>query len=568
MPKSYSSVLRRVSAYRNHLTVLLIFAFMSLGFLAAPRSLTSVLTSADAAATELFISEYIEGSSNNKAIEIYNGTGTPINLGTGGYYVQMFFNGSMSAGLTINLTGTIAPGDVFVLAHSSADPAILAQADQTNGAGWFNGDDAIVLRKGVTILDSVGQFGFDPGSEWGSGLTSTADNTLRRKSTVCAGDPISHDAFNPATEWDGFATNTFSGLGAHSCGGPTPTPTPPPAFKAIHEIQGPGAVSPLAGQFIFTTGVVTAKKSNGFFVQTEDTNVDADPNTSQGIFAFTGSAPTVAVGDNVQVTGTVAEFFNLTEINVATDGILVQSSGNALPAPVSLSAALPSPNGPLDQLEPLEGMRVSASSFTSVAPTNEFGEIHTVVTGVARPFREPGIEAGLPIPPDPTSGVPDPNIAIWDRNPERVIIDTDALAGSAVLNVTSNVELTGVTGPLDFTFDEYKIAPETAPAASPNMTAVPVPDPAGSHFTVAGYNIENYNGAATQRTKAALAIRDVLRLPDIIGHVEIGSLAALQSLADEVNAITLDATGIDPQYKAYLIPFGNNDQHVGYLVKE
>jgi len=165
--------------------------------------------------TELFFSEYIEGTSNNKALEIYNGTGAAINLTAGGYNVQMYFNGSASPGLTINLTGTVADGDVFVLAHSSASPSILAQADQTNGAGWYNGDDAVVLRKGTTVIDVIGQIGFDPGTEWGSGLISTADNTLRRKDTICAGDPNGSDAFDPSLEWEGFATDTFGGLGAH-----------------------------------------------------------------------------------------------------------------------------------------------------------------------------------------------------------------------------------------------------------------------------------------------------------------------------------------------------------------
>src|SRR5262245_2468883 len=97
--------------------------------------------------TDLFISEYVEGSSNNKALEFYNGTGAPVDLAAGGYLVQMYFNGSTTAGLSIPLTGTVASGDVFVLAQASAAPAILAQADQTNGSGWFNGDDAVVLRK-------------------------------------------------------------------------------------------------------------------------------------------------------------------------------------------------------------------------------------------------------------------------------------------------------------------------------------------------------------------------------------------------------------------------------------
>ena len=172
--------------------------------------------SAGAVSSELFFSEYIEGSSNNKALEIYNGTGAAIDLTAGAYNVQMFFNGSSSAGLTINLVGSVANGDVFVLAQSSAAAAILAQADQTNGAGWFNGDDAVVLRSGTTVVDVIGQVGFDPGTEWGTGLTSTADNTLRRKPTIEAGDTDGADAFDPSVQWDGLATDTFDGLGSHT----------------------------------------------------------------------------------------------------------------------------------------------------------------------------------------------------------------------------------------------------------------------------------------------------------------------------------------------------------------
>ena len=128
----------------------------------------------------------------------------------------MFFNGSASAGLTINLTGTVTNGDVYVVAQSSANATILAQADQTNGVGWFNGDDAVVLRMGTTIIDVIGQIGLDPGTEWGTGLASTADNTLRRNDTICAGDPNGGDAFDPFIEWEGFATDTYGGLGSYT----------------------------------------------------------------------------------------------------------------------------------------------------------------------------------------------------------------------------------------------------------------------------------------------------------------------------------------------------------------
>ncbi|WP_075062094.1 ExeM/NucH family extracellular endonuclease [Ornatilinea apprima] len=172
--------------------------------------------SVQAAPSELFFSEYIEGSSNNKALEIFNGTGADVDLTAGAYNVQMYFNGNSSAGLTLNLNGVVADGDVFVLAHSSAAPEILAQADFTNGSGWFNGDDAVVLRKGTDIIDVIGQIGFDPGSQWGSDLTSTADNTLRRKGPIEMGDPNGSDVFDPSVEWDGYDNNTFDGLGSHS----------------------------------------------------------------------------------------------------------------------------------------------------------------------------------------------------------------------------------------------------------------------------------------------------------------------------------------------------------------
>jgi len=171
--------------------------------------------------TDLFFSEYIEASGYNKALEIYNGTGAPVDLAVGNYSILMSFNGGTST-YTIDLTGTVADGDVYVVAAANAtDATILAQADQLQGTSWFNGDDAVLLLRGTTtIVDAIGQQGFDPGSQWGTGETSTQDNTLRRKADICTGDTDDTDAFDPALEWDGFPNNTFDGLGAHlaNCG--------------------------------------------------------------------------------------------------------------------------------------------------------------------------------------------------------------------------------------------------------------------------------------------------------------------------------------------------------------
>jgi predicted extracellular nuclease len=346
----------------------------------------------------------------------------------------------------------------------------------------------------------------------------------------------------------------------------------------IHTIQGSGTASPLSGQTVSSTGIVTLLKTgqntgagstaNGFFMQTPDAEADADPNTSQGIFVFTSTVPAVAVGDEVRVTGTVVEFNGLTELGTVTN-ISVIDTGNSLPTPVTIDATLLDPTAPptKPQLEKFEGMRLAAASLRTVTPNDNFFDVETVLPSVPRQqvFREPGIPASDPIPPDPTSGTPDPNIPIWDENPERLKVDTNGSAGTANTPLTSNVTLSNVVGSLDFSFGEYRLIPRVPPTASANMAAVPVPTPTLNEFTVTGFNIENFNNNATQRQKAALTVRDVLHLPDIIGAVEIFDLADLQALADEIESIS----GVE--YSAHLVEQDgtseDNDQDVGYLVK-
>ncbi len=279
-------------------------------------------TVAAAAPTELFFSEYIEGSSNNKALEIYNGTGASINLAAGGYNVQIFFNGNPVSTLTINLTGTVADGDVYVLAQSSASVTILAQADQTNGSGWFNGNDAVVLRKGTTVIDAIGQTGFDPGSEWGAGLTSTADNTLSRKSTICAGDADGSNVFDPSIEWDGFAIDTFTGLGAHTadCGS---TPTVNLTVSDVSTNEGNSGTT----SFDFTVNLSTPAVAGGvtFDIATQDNTATVADND---YVANTLTGQTIPEGDSsytfsVLVNGDTTEetdetfFVNVTNVTGA-----------------------------------------------------------------------------------------------------------------------------------------------------------------------------------------------------------------------------------------------------------
>ncbi|MBM4149238.1 MAG: hypothetical protein FJ224_09345, partial [Lentisphaerae bacterium] len=167
----------------------------------------------------VLISEYVEGTSHNKALEIFNGTPTNISLSGGQFVVQVYYDGNTSPGDTIALTGSLASGQTHVLAHSLASASLRSLANQTNGNLAFNGDDAVLLRSGGasgTILDSIGRRGEDPGTRWSSNGVSTLDSTLRRSSSVPFGDTAPDNAFDVSEEWISQPVDTFSGLGAHS----------------------------------------------------------------------------------------------------------------------------------------------------------------------------------------------------------------------------------------------------------------------------------------------------------------------------------------------------------------
>ena len=245
----------------------------------------AVLSAAQAQPVDLLISEYVEGSSFNKAVEIYNGTGAPVDLSA--YTLELYSNGSAAPSQSMTLGGVLADGDVYVLAHPSADAAILAVADATSGSVInFNGDDAVVLRAGAAVIDVIGQVGFDPGSQWGSGLASTADNTLRRLASACTGDSDASDAFDPALHYEGYDQNTFDGLGAHAAtcsGGPGNTP---PQFTSVLTDQ---TVAP-GEAFGFTYTASDADPGDVLTFSLVDGPAGATLDPATGAFAWTPDA--------------------------------------------------------------------------------------------------------------------------------------------------------------------------------------------------------------------------------------------------------------------------------------
>jgi len=202
---------------------------------------------------ELFISEYVEGWSNNKAIELYNPTANPINLSA--YRLERYSNGSNSAAANqkTDLSGTIEPFSTYVIVIDKRNPDGIEQeapvwdelqdaADvfinpvyDENNTMYFNGNDAMVLRKinGNVVLDVFGRIGQDPGDPNSGGgwndvapyyawslnaaIAWSANHTLIRKSDVTQGYITPTQPFNTGAQWDSLPANTFDNLGFHVC---------------------------------------------------------------------------------------------------------------------------------------------------------------------------------------------------------------------------------------------------------------------------------------------------------------------------------------------------------------
>jgi subtilisin-like proprotein convertase family protein len=244
---------------------------------------------------DLFISEYVEGTGNNKALEFYNPSAAAVNLASPAYTVEIYANGSSAAGSTISLTGTIPAGGTFVLKNSSASASIVAQ--QSSASLTFNGDDAVVLKKAGTIVDSIGQTGFDPGNSWTLGGVSTVDKTLRRKAAVTSGDAVANNAFDPSLEWDQFNVDDFSGLGSHNSGGSGPS---------LAVTVSPSSFAENAGASAATGTVTLSSAASGDVVVTllsSDPGAATVPATVTVLDGLSSASFAVAAVDDVDVDG-------------------------------------------------------------------------------------------------------------------------------------------------------------------------------------------------------------------------------------------------------------------------
>lgn len=462
--------------------------------------------------------------------------------------------------------GTVIADQCAVVVFGGGAPAggfggAIVQTASGGSIGLNNGGDVVTINNGSSDVASASY-----GSEGGNNQSITLSPDVTGVPPYALHSNVGSGNWSPGTRSDG---SLFDGCEAPLLG----------PFE-IYDIQGAGDASPYSGQLVVAPGnVVTAVAPDGFFMQTPDDRADLSIDTSNGIFVFTGGAPSVAVGDVVDVTGTVVEFFGYTEFSNDPQ-VTVVGSGASLPAPVVFNENVPSPD-PLSpscaiEYECYEGMLISIPAGIVTAPNQSFGsdplaEVHITAAGM-RAVREPGIEfpgmAGLPV---------------WDGNPEVFELDPDKL-GLPNLAIAGGSTFTA-TGVLGFEFGGYELWPVELDVEHVTLPLA-VRDRALHEFTVGSLNLfrlfDDMDDAPTtnaageqlddtvvstdeyQRRLEKLAdyIVNAMGSPDILAVQEVEKLGVLHDLAAAIALLDKKA-----KYVAYLEE-GNDigSIDVGFLV--
>jgi len=528
-----------------------------------PLALVIASISAPASA-DLIISEYIEGSSNNKAIELYNNADTEISLE--GYVLGLYSNGSSSVGNSIDLTGTLAANTTYIISNPGATADILDIADTTSTVTYYNGDDALVLTKDGVIVDSFGQVGVDPGSFWSDATAQTQNKTLRRKLSITSGRTDSTAEFLPSEEWEQFDIDTFDGLGSHAGNGggtgPEPDPIDPIVCAAdktlISTIQGEGNESPLVDTLVELEGIVTADfqgddELKGFFVTSLAADEDTNPLTSEGVFVYFADTD-VNVGDHVRVQGIVDEYFESTQISDVVQ-VAICGTGESINA-----TEITLPLASQDDLEAFEGMLVTLDQELVVTNNFGLGRYGEVELATERLYQ--GTQVAMP--GDAANAVEVENltkkILVDDgstvQNSDPTAYPTPGLSAENTLRTGDIVN--SVTGALAYSFSTYRIHPTVAPqfiATNPREDA-PELNPEAD-LRVASFNVLNYfngdgQGAGFPTSRGADSLEELVRQEaklvsaisamqaDVVGLMEIendgfGEFSAIASLVNALN---------------------------------
>ncbi|MBK8903156.1 MAG: ExeM/NucH family extracellular endonuclease [Anaerolineaceae bacterium] len=522
---------------------------------------------------EVVISQVYGGGGNSGAtlthdfIELYNAGDDPVDIS--GWSVQ-YTSSSGTTWQVTSLSGTMAPGSYYLIQQAAGSggsaPLPTPDAVGTIAMSATNGKVALVNSStglsgtcplgDASLVDLVG-YGTANCFE-GSAATAALSNTT----AAIRKDAGNQDTDDNAADFDVAAPNPRNSSGGGGGGGDIGACGEPATF--IHEVQGSGLVSPLLGSTVVIEGVVVGDFQNnasadngdlnGFYVQEEDSDADADPATSEGIFVFAPGAMDVSVGDQVRVGGVVAEFNGLTEIS-GVEAVQVCGTDNTI-SPTSVTI-------PTD-LEAYEGMLVILDQTLYISEYFNYDRFGEIVLTPERQYQPTAVyEPGSPeqmalaaanaanritLDDGRTTQNPDPAI-----HPNGMVFDlSNRFRGGDILN--------NVTGVVDFAFGLYRIQPTQGADYTSTNPRPAEPEDVGGSLKVASFNVLNYfttidtgaficgpagdqecrgaddaNELARQRAKIIAALATINA--DVVGLIEIENHPGDVPTADLVSGL-------------------------------
>ncbi|TCK67660.1 putative secreted protein (Por secretion system target) [Winogradskyella wandonensis] len=320
-------------------------------------------------ASDLFISEYIEGSGNNKYLEIYNGTGASVDLSD--YELRLYSNGSGTPSDTNTLAGLLPDTGVIVYSNSSA--TLYTGTTLNLSTINFNGDDAIALYKISTssFVDIFGVIGDDPGTQWVSGGNGTANRTWVRQSSICGGITTNPSGTGSGafitlgTEWTAYAQDTVSNLGSHtaSCASCTPTHT----ITSFSPTEGPvNTQITISGSGFTGSSTVTIGGQSATIVSQTSTELSVilPSGTTSGVITITEAGCD---------TSTASEFTILSSNFTSCDGVVS-------PSELFISQLTDATSGSLSYIELYNGTgaTVDLSDYTLQVRYNAGATVSTI----------------------------------------------------------------------------------------------------------------------------------------------------------------------------------------------
>ncbi len=455
------------------------------------------------AQAQLMFSQYVDGSSNRKGLEIYNPDGTTVNLAD--YEIQQFNNGGTAKTATFRLQGSLTSKQKFLVGRSELQAELGSKVNQV-AALSFNGDDAVVLVYKGTPVDRFGRIGERPETGWGTAVSSLGNSFKRIETENSALSIDATAAFDLDRSWSAWTNrNDFSNLSGSITQPPVETVSCSSSDTPIADLSTAAQNQSYTVRGVITADYRYANGFSGFYVQTPDTKARA--NVSNAIFVYIPNSSTVKggqVGDEVILRGRLTIYQNQLQLDQLQQDIQTCNSNMANQVqPISLELPFASlTGGSTHSPQRYQGMLVKLPQTLTVSENYNYGRYGELSLSLGR----------LYIPTNLYPALSPEAKALAQKNLLSKIIFDDGYNNqnripwlptnfSAANTLRSGYQLKNAEGILEYRFNGWRVQPvpgrnqpEVITQTNPRQSVI---TKNANHIRVASFNVLNYDNGAT-----------------------------------------------------------------------